>query len=116
MKAFYPIFRWLIMGPLFAAALMQQYCWWTTDCVNSRNWFISIVWFVIFVSSSIILAYTIFPKQNLTARHKFKCVFHTLNRGTYTRVCTRTYKSIWLFCFRQVIEDPGFFTLKQLDK
>lgn len=117
MKVFYPIFRWLMMGSLIAVALAQQYCWWSTGCVNSGNWFISIVWFVVLVGSSVTLAYTAFPRQNPTAKHKFRCVFYTLRCGRYTRVCTRTYKSTWLYCFKQIRKDLAvFFTIKQLDK
>lgn len=116
MKVFYPIFRGLIVGPLIVLAVMQQYFWWSAGCVDSDNWFPCIVWFAIQTWGSVVLSYVCFPRQNPATRHKFRCVFYSIEYGRYTRVCTRTYKSVWLYCFKQVRRGFAiFFIIRQLD-
>lgn len=115
MKVFYPIFRWCLATPLIAVSVYQQYYWWTHDCVHSGNWLISSLWFAALVIVSIMMGYAIFPKQNPKIKHKFRCKFYSFGT-TQTRVCTRTYRSIWEYCFKQMWRSKSiFFTIKQLD-
>ena len=115
MKVFYPIFRWCIAASLIAVSIYQQYYWWTNDCVNSSNWFVSLLWFAVLVAGSVMLGYAIFPRQDQKTKHKFRCKFYSL-KTVQTRVCTRTYRSIWKYCFKQMWRSRSLlFTIRQLD-
>lgn len=115
MKVFYPIFRWCLATPLIAISVYQQYYWWTHDCVNSSNWFISPIWFAVLVIGFTMTSYAVFPKQDSKTKHKFRCKFYSF-KTAQVRVCTRTYKSIWKYCFKQMWRSKSiFFTIKQLD-
>lgn len=115
MRVFYPIFRWCLVTPLIAVSVYQQYYWWANDCVNSGNWFALLIWFAVLVSGFVMLGYTVFPRQNLKTKHKFRCKFYS-PKTTQIRVCTRTYKSIWKYCFKQTWRSKSvFFTIEQLD-
>lgn len=115
MRAYYPIFRWLLASVLIALATIQQIWWLTQGCINTHNWLVVLVWYGVCIGASIMASNDFFPKQD-PGKHKFRVKFYGIH-SAQIRICTRTYSTIWKFCFKQMAHTKSFFfTIRQLDK
>lgn len=57
------LIRWLIMSVILVPATYQQAYWWLSGHVNSHNWALTILWYIILACAAFLAGFAAVPKQ-----------------------------------------------------
>nr|DAU84786.1 MAG TPA: hypothetical protein [Caudoviricetes sp.] len=114
MKLYFPIFRKIAFIIFCIIPVCQQYYWFTHLPMAVFQAILAVTWFFINLCIASVFSVALFPRQT-KQRHKFFCTFYGF-KNSHTRICTRTYESIWKYCFKQLFRTKSlYFKIQQLD-
>lgn len=113
MKKYFPLLKWAMIACLSPFPILQLVGWGRNGALGHHNTAVSVLWSLTVLLVIILMADMCFGTN--PAKHKFRCVFYGFHKPM-SRICTRSYNSIWKYCFVQMFRSRSFFfTMKQLD-